>query len=83
MPETTKTCTFCQTSYDRGINANHWTGTEYVRVDVCCEPACRKALKSAPRRPRTPKSPRPLYGDYAMLARINGIATDGTGRVIR
>lgn len=87
MPETTESatsaCHFCAAEFERGINANHWTGTEYVRVDVCSEPACRALLASAPRRPRTPRAPRPLYGDYAMLARLNGISTDGSGRRVR
>ena len=35
------------------------------------------------RKPPTPRTPTPLYGDFAQLARWNGIRTDGTGRVNR
>ena len=39
-----------------------------------------RAAAKARRKPRTPKAPQALYGDFAQLARMHGIATDGTGR---
>lgn len=35
------------------------------------------------RRPRQARQARPLYGDFAQLAALNGIRTDGTGRRAR
>jgi hypothetical protein len=32
------------------------------------------------RAPRQVRTPQPLYGDFAQLAALNGIRTDGTGR---
>ena len=39
------------------INANTWTGTEYVRVDFCSFECCKKA----PKAPRTPRAPRTAW----------------------
>lgn len=87
------TCTFCAVGINYrdaeglwvgGVNANHWTGDRYVRLDAC--QACYLAgrFAKAPRAPRRPRRPRPaLYGDFATIAAINGIRTDGTGRRIR
>jgi hypothetical protein len=63
------------------LSGNHWTGTEYVRVDVC--DAHASSLAKAPRKPRQKRQPQPLYGDMAWLAAINGVRTDGTGRRAR
>jgi hypothetical protein len=49
------TCYFCSETYDRGINACHWTGSEYIRVHVCSETACRDQIAEAPRAPRRPR----------------------------
>ena len=42
-----------------------------------------RAAVRARRRPRRPRRPQPLYGDFAQLAALHGIATDGTGRRLR
>ena len=68
-----KVCHFCHQDYERGINASHWTGTEYIRVNVCSTASCRKAIASAPRRPRRPRQAQPLYGDVAWVALANGL----------
>lgn len=54
------------------MNANHWTGTEWVRVDVCEATACRDQLASRPRRPRRPRQPVILdAGGWAMVPSLN------------
>ena len=56
-------CHFCQGTYERGMNAPHWTGDEYVRVTVCGESACRDAIAKAPRKPRKPRNVEPVRVD--------------------
>lgn len=51
--------------------------------DAFATEADARAAAKARRKPRSPKTAQPLYGDFAQLARLNGIATDGTGRVNR
>jgi hypothetical protein len=67
-------CYFCPTPLVDGapfnwINGNHWTGTEYVRIDACfgCFEAGR--LARAPRKPRRPRPPRQVNmgSDWNML----------------
>jgi hypothetical protein len=51
---TASTCYFCSGDLPRigTINGCHWTGTEYVRVDLCSDCYGAGRLASAPRRPR-------------------------------
>lgn len=58
------TCSFCQ-STGRLLNAPHWTGTEYVRIDVCTDH--RDDIARRPRNPRKPKPQPQLAGDWAMF----------------
>lgn len=52
--------------------------------DVFATEAEARAACKARRQPRRPKPQGPaLYGDFAMFAAWNGIATDGSGRVNR
>lgn len=88
-------CYFCGVDVDRPVNTAHWSGSAdrdtaltedpglFVRVDVCESPACRGLVRAFPRRPRRAKTVRPLYGDFAAVAQLNGISTDGTGRRVR
>lgn len=55
------------------VKAEHIFGTEELA----------RAAAGRRRAPRRPRQPQPLYGDYAQLAAFHGIATDGTGRVLR
>jgi len=85
-------CPYCTTPF----NSNSRKPQAW---DCCPAPACRaksdvdyqaalaaynsperKAARKAARAARTPVA---LYGDYAMLAAFNGVATDGTGRKTR
>jgi hypothetical protein len=65
-------CHFCQAPGAR-LNGNHWTGTEYVRVNICDADACQAAW--TPRRPR--RAPRPRQpvildaGGWAMVPALN------------
>lgn len=67
-PNTAKKCHFCPATLDREFNGAHWTGTEYIRVDLC--EACYDAgrLASAPRRKRRARVA-PVYAatDWNML----------------
>ena len=47
------------------INAPHWTGTEYIRVDVCDND--RDELARPPRKPRQPRPEPQLAGEWAMV----------------
>jgi hypothetical protein len=38
--------------------------------------------RSEAQRNRRPRAPQPLYGDFAQLAAMHGVATDGTGRKV-
>jgi hypothetical protein len=79
----TTTCHKCQNGYERGVNGNEWTGTEWVRVNLCLDCYHAVGFTQKPRQPRRPRQARALYGDYAQLAMLNGIRTDGTGRKAR
>lgn len=68
----TKTCYFCKSEESKSINAAHWTGTEYVRVDVCADEACRDQIASAPRRPRRQRQP--VIVDGGGWANIPGLS---------
>ncbi len=59
------------------INGPHWTGTEYVRVDMCggCQAARKPA--QAPRKPRQRREPAVYAGDWNMLVAFTG---GGRGR---
>jgi hypothetical protein len=48
-------CHFC-TSPNARINGCHWTGAEYIRVDVCDSCYDAGKLVTAPRRPRRPRA---------------------------
>jgi hypothetical protein len=70
---TTATCHFCTTG--ARINGCHWTGTEYVRVDVC--DACYDAgrLAKHPRKPRQARQARRqpvinMASDWNMLVAL-------------
>lgn len=39
-----------------------------------------RTVATSRRKPRGARTPRPLYGDFAMLAAFSGIRTDGTGQ---
>lgn len=39
--------------------------------------------RSEAQKNRQPRRPQPLYGDFATIAMLNGISTDGTGRKVR
>jgi hypothetical protein len=45
------------------------------------EAEAREAAKCR-RKPRQARSPQPLYGDFAQLASLHGLSTDGTGRKV-
>ena len=79
-------CHFCGAEGAR-LNANHWDGAAYHRVDVCLTGECRSRLASAPKRPRAPRRAKRapvLYGDFAQLAAFNGmLRKDGTARTRR
>jgi len=51
-------CHFCATELPifGYVNGNHWTGTEYVRVDLCSDCYSAGQLAKAPRRPRKPRA---------------------------
>jgi hypothetical protein len=73
MPNTeqaARQCHFCPAALHGAgtINGAHWTGTEYVRVDLCSECFAAGKLASAPRRPRQPRRA-PVYAatDWNML----------------
>jgi hypothetical protein len=71
--ETTK-CHFCPTMIGgtRIINGPHWTGTAYIRVDLCSECYTAGKLQSAPRRPRQPRKPKTYVAtDWNMLVAFN------------
>ena len=70
---TTTECHFCNAD-DCKINANHWTGAEYIRTYVCNDAACRDQLATAPRQARRPRPQRQVVAnDYNMLcAFVNG-----------
>ena len=51
--------------------------------DAFATEAEARAAGKARRKPRTVRTPQPLYGDFAMLAAFSGIKTDGTGRNAR
>lgn len=74
------TCHFCGKHDPMIISANHWVGDHYERVMVCGEhcfgPA--KQIKSAPRRPRKPKSQPVAYGDWGQLAAFMGHTRKGS-----
>lgn len=67
-------------------------GTEWVTVrdgrrqwnvrlaDCFATEADARAEARSRRQPRRARTARPLYGDFAFVAAINGICTDGTGR---
>jgi predicted CxxxxCH...CXXCH cytochrome family protein len=63
-------CHFCPTMIGGAgtINGPHWTGTEYIRVDLCNGCHAAGKLKSAPRRNRQPRET-PVYAatDWNML----------------
>lgn len=40
----------------------------------------RRSRKNAA--PPRKRQPRPLYGDFAYIAMLNGVSTDGTGRKV-
>lgn len=67
---TTKPCYFCLTPGAK-MSAPHWTGTEYVRVDLCQTGDCREQLASAPRRPR--RMPQPVILDGGGWGNIVGL----------
>jgi len=72
MTTTTKTCHFCGTHEDVRLNACHWTGTEYVRVDVCMSHECRGQVADRPRQPRRKRQPVILdAGGWAMIPSLN------------
>lgn len=89
-------CYFCGEPGAR-LDAPHWSGSTdravaltedhglYIRVKVCQDsPSCRAQIRDFPRAPRRPRrKPQPLYGDFAQLAQLHGVATDGTGRRTR
>lgn len=60
----------------------HESGSQwYARpVDLFATEAEARAEARSRRKPRQACQPVALYGDFAMLARMNGIRTDGTGR---
>ena len=62
------------------MNGNHWTGSEYVRVNYCLDCTSRIVRKASTRKPRTV---RPLYGDFATVASLVGYRTDGSGKRVR
>ena len=52
-------CHFCPAE-DARINGCHWTGTEYIRVEVCDPCYDSGSLASAPKRPRRKRTAQPL-----------------------
>lgn len=65
-------CYFCQNEYARNMNASHWTGTEYIRVDVCKDADCRSLPASAPRKPRVKReAPMTDVGGWAAIEGLN------------
>lgn len=72
----TQSCFFCDrplgTTVDGDaclVNGNHWTGSEWIRVDLCM--GCYSAGRLA-KRPRQPR-PQPVYAatDWNMLVSFN------------
>lgn len=71
-------CYFCSTelgTLSDGNNAHangaHWTGTEYVRVDLCLGCMNRGNLESAPRRKHQPRT-KVAATDWNMLVAFQG-----------
>lgn len=71
------TCTSCKTNQaDPAIKGVTWCVTCY-NADV------REYRANANRNRRPRRQRQPLYGDFATIAMLNGIATDGSGKRIR
>lgn len=51
-------------------NGNHWTGTEYIRVDLCVKCLSLNKLQTAPRRKRQPRTT-VIATDWNMLVAFN------------
>jgi len=51
-------------------------------VDAFTTEAEARAEARNRRQPRRTRQPQPLYGDFAVIAMLNGIRTDGTGRLV-
>ena len=51
--------------------------------DVYASEEEARTVAASRRRPRRSRTARPLYGDFAQLAALNGIRTDGSGRRVR
>ncbi len=60
------TCHFCQARLGRfALNTAHWTGTHFMRVDVCDAPTCRGQVARRPAAPRRARRQAVQVGDVA------------------
>lgn len=66
-------CDFCGAEQDHMLSSPHWTGTEYVRANVCRSSGCRGQLADAPRKPRRKRETRGLIVDGGGWVNVPGL----------